>query len=87
LLKLKPQLDAEATVVAHEAGQGKYRGVLGALVVMTPEGRQFRLGTGFTDAMRRHPPAIGSTVTYRYRDLTSTGLPKFASFWRVRESE
>jgi DNA ligase-1 len=87
LLKLKPQQDAEALVVAHEAGQGKYQGMLGAIVVMTPEGQRFRLGTGFTDAQRRNPPAIGSTVTYRYRDLTSTGLPKFASFLRMRESE
>lgn len=87
LLKLKPQQDAEARVVAHEAGQGKYQGMLGAIVVMTPQGQRFRLGTGFSDAQRRNPPAIGSTVTYRYRDLTSTGLPKFASFLRVRESE
>jgi DNA ligase-1 len=87
LLKLKPQLDAEAVVVAHEPGHGKYQGMLGALVVMTPDGRRFRLGTGFSDEARRHPPPVGSTVTYRYRDLTSTGLPKFASFWRVREIE
>jgi DNA ligase 1 len=87
LLKLKPQPDAEAIVVAHTAGRGKYQGMLGALIVMTPDGRRFRLGTGFTDAQRRNPPAVGSTVTYRYRDFTSTGLPKFASFLRVRESE
>ena len=87
LLKMKPQLDAEATVVAHEPGQGKYRGMLGALIVVTPDGKRFRLGTGFSDEQRRHPPAVGSMVTYRYRDLTSTGLPKFASFLRVRESE
>jgi DNA ligase 1 len=61
--------------------------MLGALIVMTPEGRRFRLGTGFSDEQRRHPPAIGTTVTYRYRDITSTGLPKFASFLRIRDSE
>ena len=87
LLKLKPQQDAEAVVVAHELGQGKYQGMLGALMVITPDGQRFRLGTGLSDAQRRHPPLIGSTVTYRYRDLTSTGLPKFASFLRVRDVE
>jgi DNA ligase-1 len=87
LLKLKRQHDAEAVVVAHEPGKGKYQGMLGAVVVMTPDGRRLRLGSGFSDEQRRNPPAIGSTVTYRYRDLTSTGLPKFASFLRVRESE
>ena len=83
MLKLKPSLDTEATVIAHHAGQGKYEGVLGALGVRTPEGRQFLIGTGLSDAQRRSPPAIGSVVTYRYRDLTSTGLPRFASFLRV----
>ena len=85
LVKLKPQLDAEATVTAHHAGQGKYKGLLGALEVRTPEGRSFLIGSGLSDAQRRAPPAIGSVVTYRYRELTNTGLPRFASFMRVHE--
>jgi DNA ligase 1 len=86
LVKLKPQRDAEATVVAHHAGQGKYDGLLGALEVRTPEGRGFLIGSGFSDAQRRTPPAVGSVVTYRYRDLTSTGLPRFATFMRVHDT-
>jgi DNA ligase-1 len=85
LLKVKAWHDAEAKVVAHVAGKGKYRGMLGALKVRAPDGREFSLGTGFSDAQRLNPPAIGSTVTYRYRELTGKGLPRFASFWRVRE--
>ena len=85
LVKLKPQLDAEATVTAHHAGRGKYEGLLGALQVRTPEGRSFLIGSGLSDAQRRAPPAIGSVVTYRYRELTNTGLPRFASFMRVHE--
>jgi DNA ligase 1 len=84
LLKLKLLYDAEATVIAYTAGQGKYKGKLGALEVETPEGVRFKLGTGFTDAQRANPPKIGSTVTYTYRDITKTGKPKFASFLRVR---
>ena len=83
ILKLKPTLDTEAVVVAHHAGHGKYAGLLGALEVRTPEGRRFLLGSGISDALRRNPPPIGSVITYRYRDLTSTGLPRFASFLRV----
>ena len=83
VLKLKPSLDAEAQVVGHHAGRGKYAGLLGALAVRTPEGRRFLLGSGLSDAQRRDPPPIGSLVTYRYRDLTGTGLPRFASFLRV----
>lgn len=86
LLKLKPMRDTEATVIAHRPGQGKYDGMLGALRVETPEGRRFLIGTGFSDEQRRRPPPIGSRVTYRYRDLTSTGLPRFASFLRVAEA-
>lgn len=86
LLKLKPLLDTEAVVVAHVAGKGKYKGMLGALRVRTPEGREFLLGTGFNEATRRNPPLVGTTVTYTYRGLTKTGLPRFASFLRVRDA-
>ncbi|MEC5387801.1 DNA ligase [Uliginosibacterium sp. H3] len=86
LLKLKPMLDTEATVVGHIPGKGQNAGKLGALLVETPEGRRFRIGTGFSDAERINPPPLGTLVTYRYRDLTSTGLPKFASYLRIREN-
>lgn len=85
LLKMKPWQDAEAVVVGHQAGKGRFAGQLGTLKLRTPEGREFLLGTGFSDAQRREPPAIGTTVTYRYRDLTGKGLPRFASFLRIRE--
>lgn len=85
LLKVKPWQDTEAVVVGYQPGKGKYAGAMGALRLEMPDGRQFLLGTGFSDLQRRNPPAIGATVTYRYRDLTSTGLPRFASFVRVRE--
>jgi DNA ligase 1 len=84
LLKLKPLFDAEATVVAHTPGKGKHKGKLGALVLETPEGIRFKLGTGFSDAQRENPPKIGSLVTYTYRDKTPKGKPKFASFLRER---
>lgn len=87
LLKLKPQLDAEARVIAYVPGKGKYQGKMGALLVETTAGVQFKLGTGFSDAERAHPPMIGSQVTYTYRDVTKTGKPKFASFHRVRPPE
>ena len=83
LLKLKAELDAEATVVAYHTGRGKYAGLLGSLELRTAAGRHFLLGSGLSDAMRRAPPAIGSVVTYRYRELTAHGLPRSASFWRM----
>ncbi len=83
LLKLKRVQDAEAIVVAHVPGKGKYTNQLGALEVKTSDGQQFKLGTGLTDAQRKNPPAIGSIVTYTYRDTTPQGIPRFASFLRV----
>ena len=84
LLKMKPWQDAEALVIGHQPGKGRFAGLLGALKVRTPEGREFLIGTGFSEAQRREPPALGSTVTYRYRDLTGSGLPRFASFLRMQ---
>ena len=84
LLKLKPYEDAEAVVIAHVPGKGRHAGRLGALRVQTPDGQQFSLGSGFTDAQRRDPPPVGSTVTYRYVGRHASGLPRFASFLRVR---
>ena len=49
LLKLKPFEDAEARVVGHVPGRGKFAGLLGALLVEMPDGTRFRLGGGFSD--------------------------------------
>ncbi|TXT38322.1 MAG: DNA ligase (ATP) [Comamonadaceae bacterium] len=87
LLKFKLQPDEEARVVAHLPGKGKHAGRLGALLLEMPNGQRFALGTGFTDAQREAPPPVGSVVTYRYRDHTPKGLPKFAAFLRVRSPE
>ena len=87
LRKLKPQPDEEGQVVALIPGRGKYQGRMGALLLQTPQGQRFALGTGFSDALRASPPPVGAVVSYRYRDRTASGLPKFASFMRVRDLE
>jgi DNA ligase-1 len=84
LLKLKPLEDAEATVIGHVPGKGKYTGAMGALRVEMADGKRFQIGTGFTDAVRANPPAIGTVITFTYRGLTKNGLPRFASYLRVR---
>jgi len=79
LLKVKRTLDAEARVVGHDEGKGKHQGRLGALkCTMIPQGKSFKLGTGFTDAQRENPPAIGTIVTYKYQELTKGGVPRFS---------
>jgi DNA ligase-1 len=84
LLKVKPFDDAEATVIGHLPGKGRFEGKLGALRVRTEDGREFSIGTGLTDADRESPPAVGTVVTYRFRGLTAKGLPRFPSYLRVR---
>jgi DNA ligase 1 len=72
LLKLKPVSDAEGIVTAH------------ILQIKTDDGQIVKIGTGFSDEQRKNPPAIGSTITYTYRDKTPSGKPRFASFLRER---
>lgn len=83
LVKFKPLNDAEAVVVAHIEGKGKYQGMLGALVVEMPDGKRFKIGSGLSDQERKSPPAVGDTVTYQFNGLTKNGIPRFARFLRV----
>jgi len=87
LFKLKPQPDEEGRVLDYQAGKGRFAGLTGALLLETPQGQRFALGSGLSDALRRNPPPVGAFVTYRYRDRTPSGLPRFASFVRVRQPE
>lgn len=87
LLKVKQYQDAEAVVVRHLPGQGKFEGLMGSLLVELEDGRQFRIGSGFTDEDRASPPDPGTTITFKYYGLTATGLPRFASFLRIRNDE
>lgn len=85
LLKVKTFHDAEARVVDHLPGTGRHKGRLGAVLVELADGTSFSIGTGFSDAQRERPPAIGSLVTFRYQELSDRGVPRFPSFVRMSE--
>lgn len=87
LLKVKRFQDAEAVVLGHLPGKGRLRGKMGALLVELDSGRKLRIGTGFTDEERDDPPPVGAVITFRYSGHTSTGLPRFASYVRIRDDE
>ena len=70
LLKIKRFHDAEARVIGHLPGAGRHKGRLGALDVVLPDGTQFSVGTGFSDAQRESPPPVGSVITFRYQELS-----------------
>ncbi|MCA9649753.1 MAG: DNA ligase [Myxococcales bacterium] len=84
LLKVKSFLDTEARVVGHQAGTGRHEGRLGALQVELPNGTRFKVGTGFSDAQREAPPAVGEVITVRYQELTDGGVPRFPIYVGVR---
>lgn len=84
LLKLKKYSDAEAIVIKHIPGKGKFKGLLGSILVEMDDKKRFKIGSGFSLADRNNPPAIGSVITYKYFGLTNNGIPRFASFLRGR---
>ncbi len=84
ILKVKSSEDAEAVVVGTLPGAGRLAGMMGALLVEGPNGTRFKIGTGFSDEQRRHPPPAGTVITFRFRGRYPSGIPKFASFLRVR---
>jgi DNA ligase-1 len=84
LLKVKTQAEDEALVVGHQPGKGKHVGRLGALQVITRQGKAFKIGTGLTDAQRARPPPKGAVVTFKYMELTTGGIPRHPAFFRIR---
>lgn len=86
ILKVKRAQDEECTVVAHHQGKGQFHNVMGSLSCENHRG-VFKIGSGFSLAERANPPPIGSVITYKYRGETAKGKPKFATYWRQRETE
>jgi DNA ligase-1 len=84
LLKVKDFFDDEALVLSYQPGLGKYKGMMGALNCKMANGVLFAVGTGFLDEDRRNPPAIGSTITFRYQELSKDRVPRFPSYVGVR---
>ena len=78
--------DSEAEIYDIQRGTGRCEGMMGALFVKdTKSGVKFRIGSGFTDKMRKNPPKIGTVVTYKYQNLSNAGNPRFPIFLRVYE--
>jgi DNA ligase-1 len=84
VLKVKKARDMEGLVIGINQGKGKYENAMGSLTLKLENGVIFKLGTGFTDSVRNNPPVVGTTVTFKYHGFSKNGVPKFASFLRVR---
>lgn len=85
LLKVKKVLDTEARIIGYTKGTGKYVGMVGALRMELPNGNEFKIGAGLTDADRAHPPAVGSIVTFDFQGYSDEGIPRNPRNFRVRK--
>ncbi len=73
----------QATVVQHNAGKGRYEGILGSMSVSSELNGAFKLSVGFDKSTRTNPPPVGSTIEYRYYGLSKGGKPRYPSFVRL----
>ena len=87
IMKLKVHQEADAKVIAHIEGKGKYLRMLGALTVETDRGVIFNIGSGFSDDERKNPPKIGTIISFKYNGETRANIPRFARFFRVKNTE
>jgi len=85
VLKVKNFWDMEGVVIGLNKGKGKYKNSMGSLTLKLENGIVFKLGTGFTDQIRKNPPQIGTIITFKYYGFTKNRIPKFASFLRERQ--
>ena len=83
-LKVKSFLDTECKVIGYTKGKGKYKNMIGALLCQLPNGTIFKIGSGLSDSLRKNPPKIGTTITFKYKEMTKYGKPRFPVFLRVR---
>ncbi|OYQ78820.1 DNA ligase [Wohlfahrtiimonas chitiniclastica] len=86
LLKVKPYDEGKGIIVGYKPGKGKYTGLVGSLRVKLNDGSEIYVGSGLTDELRAHPPAIGTTIAFVHNGWTKHGKPRFARFKRVRNS-
>jgi DNA ligase 1 len=80
LLKVKNLYTSRGVIVGSNPGKGKLKGMMGSLIIDW-NGVIFNL-SGFTEEERTLNFLINSTIYFKYRGLTDSGLPKEARYWR-----
>ena len=83
-LKVKSFKDTECTVVKVLKGKGKYINMLGSIECKLPNDTLFKIGSGFSDKERKSPPKVGDIVTFKYKEMTKYGKPRFPIFLKIR---
>ena len=77
MLKLKPFQDAEAVVTGYNWVTGGPQSLACSM-----DGKSFSVKV--TEAVMKHPPALGAQVTVTFFELTENGVPRFPCFKGIR---
>lgn len=84
VLKVKSYADREGVVVEQIFENTETRVRLSSLLVELPEsGLRFKIGTGFSDLVRRDPPPVGAIITFKYYGYYESGVPRFPSYLHI----
>jgi ATP-dependent DNA ligase len=86
LYRFKYERSLEGKVIAAEVGKGKYRGMIGALVVELPTGSITSVGSGLTDEDRARPLDyfMGKTIEIAGKGLTNSGCLRHPVYRGIR---
>lgn len=79
LLKVKLELDAEATIVGFNPGEGKNAATFGSLQC-TWNGKTFNVAVGAESD--RVNCKLGDVISFKYMALTNDGIPREPRYWR-----
>jgi len=85
-LKVKKFKDTECKIIGYTNGKGKYFGKVGAIICQFSNKIEFKIGSGMDARFRKNPPKIGTTITFKYQNLTKYGKPRFPIYLRIREN-
>jgi ATP-dependent DNA ligase len=93
IMKFKPKKEDEYEItgyVEEESINHVPKGVLGALICLSGDGRTFRVGTGFSGSQRHllwnvRDSLIGKVAKVQYQHLTNKKVPRFPVFVSIND--
>ncbi len=89
LFKIKDMITLDVEVVGKTKGTGQYTGLVGALIVRTEEGVEFKVGSGLTKQNRLdfsiNEFPMGKLIEVEGMELLPSGKLRHPRFVRIRE--